>query len=134
MAAYRVMAVGNKPLRLRQRGALLQSALIMVLIAVLGQNQFIVRLHEPEQLRQEKLASRFGSGSGNGQLRSASGATSPTPSEGGKSMVWPLPSVRSISPSMPAPITSASPTALVAVREITAVYATTNAYLLNDAS
>ncbi|KZV65745.1 hypothetical protein PENSPDRAFT_756207 [Peniophora sp. CONT] len=70
--------------------------------AVLGQKQLVVRLHEPKQLRQEKLAARFGSGSGNGHPRSASGATSPTPSEGGESMAWPSPSVRSISLGSPA--------------------------------
>ncbi|KAH7925447.1 hypothetical protein BV22DRAFT_1034015 [Leucogyrophana mollusca] len=50
--------------------------------AVLGSKQLVVRLHEPKQLRQEKLAQRFGH---NGHPRSASGATSPTASEGGES-------------------------------------------------
>lgn len=48
----------------------------------LGSKQVVVRLHEPKQLRQEKLAQRFGH---NGHPRSASGATSPTASEGGES-------------------------------------------------
>ncbi|EIW78589.1 hypothetical protein CONPUDRAFT_156564 [Coniophora puteana RWD-64-598 SS2] len=49
---------------------------------VIGSKQLVVRLHEPKQLRQEKLAQRFGH---NGHPRSASGATSPTVSEGGDS-------------------------------------------------
>lgn len=58
---------------------------------VLEKKTVIVRLHEPKQLRQEKLAARF-SGH-NGHPRSASGATSPTLSEGGDSYVgWPSPS------------------------------------------
>ena len=55
---------------------------------VLGSKQLVVRLHEPKQLRQEKLAHRFGSGSGGSghpRTRSGSGATSPTLSEGGES-------------------------------------------------
>jgi polyadenylate-binding protein len=44
----------------------------------IGTKQIVVRLHEPKQLRQEKLAHRF---SGNGHPRSASGATSPAGSE-----------------------------------------------------
>ncbi|KAL4079523.1 hypothetical protein J3A83DRAFT_4210322 [Scleroderma citrinum] len=52
--------------------------------AILGSKQIVVRLHEPKQLRQEKLAQRFGH---NGHPRSASGATSPTASEGGESYV-----------------------------------------------
>ncbi|KAJ6557998.1 hypothetical protein B0H19DRAFT_1070580 [Mycena capillaripes] len=44
----------------------------------------VVRLHEPKQLRQEKLAQRF-SGH-NGHPRNSSGATSPTASEGGESI------------------------------------------------
>ena len=50
---------------------------------VIGSKQIVVRLHEPKQLRQEKLAQRFGGG--NGHPRSTSGATSPTASEGGDS-------------------------------------------------
>lgn len=50
----------------------------------IGSKQMVVRLHEPKQLRQEKLAQRFGH---NGHPRSASGATSPTLSEGGESYV-----------------------------------------------
>ncbi|KAJ7689427.1 hypothetical protein B0H17DRAFT_1295651 [Mycena rosella] len=42
-----------------------------------------VLLHEPKQLRQEKLAQRFGH---NGHPRNSSGATSPTASEGGESL------------------------------------------------
>lgn len=49
--------------------------------ATFGSKQIVVRLHEPKQLRQEKLAHRFG----NSPLRTGSGATSPTPSEGGES-------------------------------------------------
>lgn len=57
---------------------------------VLEKKTVIVRLHEPKQLRQEKLAARF-SGH-NGHPRSASGATSPTLSEGGDSYAgWPSP-------------------------------------------
>lgn len=52
--------------------------------AVLGSKQIVVRLHEPKQLRQEKLAQRFGH---NGHPRCASGATSPTASETGESYV-----------------------------------------------
>ncbi|KAG6867065.1 hypothetical protein C0993_007110, partial [Termitomyces sp. T159_Od127] len=48
--------------------------------AQLGAKQIVVRLHEPKQLRQEKLAQRFGH---NGHPRSASGATSPAASEQG---------------------------------------------------
>ncbi|KZT25765.1 hypothetical protein NEOLEDRAFT_339077 [Neolentinus lepideus HHB14362 ss-1] len=50
---------------------------------VLGSKPVVVRLHEPKQLRQEKLAARFAGQ--NGHPRSASGATSPTASEGGES-------------------------------------------------
>lgn len=50
----------------------------------IGSKQLVVRLHEPKQLRQEKLAQRFGH---NGHPRSASGATSPTASEGGESYI-----------------------------------------------
>ncbi|KAF8708206.1 RNA recognition motif, partial [Rhizoctonia solani] len=45
----------------------------------LGSKQIAVRLHEPKQLRQEKLQQRF-------SPRTRSGATSPTPSEGGDSI------------------------------------------------
>lgn len=56
---------------------------------VLGSKQLVVRLHEPKQLRQEKLAQRFGH---NGHPRSASGATSPTVSEAGDSFAgWSSP-------------------------------------------
>jgi polyadenylate-binding protein len=48
--------------------------------AVIGSKAMVVRLHEPKQLRQEKLAHRFG----NGHPRSASGSTSPTASEMGE--------------------------------------------------
>nr|GAT54681.1 predicted protein [Mycena chlorophos] len=51
---------------------------------LLGTKQIVVRLHEPKQLRQEKLAQRFSGG--NGHPRTASGATSPTASEGGESI------------------------------------------------
>lgn len=60
--------------------------------AVIGTKQLVVRLHEPKQLRQEKLAARFG---GNGHPRSTSGATSPTASEAGESYAgWPSPNIR----------------------------------------
>jgi polyadenylate-binding protein len=45
----------------------------------LGSKQIAVRLHEPKQLRQEKLQQRF-------SPRTRSGATSPTPSEGADSI------------------------------------------------
>ncbi|KAH9074139.1 hypothetical protein EDB83DRAFT_2355003 [Lactarius deliciosus] len=62
--------------------------------ALLGSKQLVVRLHEPKQLRQEKLAARFAGH--NGHPRSASGATSPTASEGGESYAgWPSPGARS---------------------------------------
>ncbi|EIN08348.1 hypothetical protein PUNSTDRAFT_52774 [Punctularia strigosozonata HHB-11173 SS5] len=48
--------------------------------AVIGSKAMVVRLHEPKQLRQEKLAHRFG----NGHPRTASGSTSPTASEMGE--------------------------------------------------
>lgn len=68
----------------------------------LGSKQVVVRLHEPKQLRQEKLAQRFGH---NGHPRSSSGATSPTASEGGESYVgWPSP--RHHSSSLGSPIGS----------------------------
>jgi polyadenylate-binding protein len=58
----------------------------------LGSKQIVVRLHEPKQLRQEKLAQRFGH---NGHPRSASGATSPTVSEAGESYIgWSSPRQR----------------------------------------
>jgi polyadenylate-binding protein len=61
---------------------------------LLGSKQLVVRLHEPKQLRQEKLAARFAGH--NGHPRSASGATSPTASEGGESYPgWPSPGARS---------------------------------------
>lgn len=47
--------------------------------ATVGTKQLIVRLHEPKQLRQEKLAQRYG------HPRTRSGATSPTVSEFGES-------------------------------------------------
>ncbi|CCL99612.1 uncharacterized protein FIBRA_01630 [Fibroporia radiculosa] len=66
---------------------------------LLGSKQLVVRLHEPKQLRQEKLAQRFAGH--NGHPRSSSGATSPTASEAGESYAgWPSPSHR------PAPLGS----------------------------
>ncbi|KAF9530219.1 hypothetical protein CPB83DRAFT_851194 [Crepidotus variabilis] len=54
--------------------------------SILGSKQIVVRLHEPKQLRQEKLAARF-AGVGNGHpvhpRRSSSGATSPAMSDAG---------------------------------------------------
>ncbi|CAE6455468.1 unnamed protein product [Rhizoctonia solani] len=47
--------------------------------AFIGSKQIAVRLHEPKQLRQEKLQQRF-------SPRTRSGATSPTPSEGADSI------------------------------------------------
>jgi polyadenylate-binding protein len=56
--------------------------------AVIGAKQIVVRLHEPKQLRQEKLAQRFSGG----RPRNSSGATSPTASEGGESFAgWQSP-------------------------------------------
>lgn len=64
--------------------------------AVLGSKQLVVRLHEPKQLRQEKLAARFGGH--NNHPRSGSGATSPAASEAGDSFAgWSSPSHRPIS-------------------------------------
>lgn len=57
---------------------------------VVGSKQIVVRLHEPKQLRQEKLAQRFAGGHNN-HPRSRSGATSPTASEAGDSFGWPSP-------------------------------------------
>jgi polyadenylate-binding protein len=54
--------------------------------ALLGSKQVVVRLHEPKQLRQEKLAQRFGH---NGHpRRNSSGATSPTASEAADFSGW----------------------------------------------
>ena len=50
---------------------------------LLGSKQLIVHLHEPKQLRQEKLAQQFGGH--NGHPRSHSGVTSPAVSEAGDS-------------------------------------------------
>jgi hypothetical protein len=62
--------------------------------ALVGSKQLVVRLHEPKQLRQEKLAARFAGH--NGHPRNASGATSPTLSEGGESYLgWPSPGAKS---------------------------------------
>ncbi|KAK7020207.1 hypothetical protein VNI00_017820 [Paramarasmius palmivorus] len=69
----------------------------------LGSKQIVVRLHEPKQLRQEKLAQRF-SGHGNGHPRSASGATSPTASEGGDSYGYGSP--RHVSSALGSPVGS----------------------------
>ena len=61
--------------------------------ATLGSKQIVVRLHEPKQLRQEKLAQRFGH---NGHPRSSSGATSPAVSETGEQLFggWNSPRLR----------------------------------------
>lgn len=80
--------------------------------AVIGSKQIVVRLHEPKQLRQEKLAARYSGGQPgshpaspqrnsprsnphsprlgyNGHHpRNSSGATSPTISEGGESVSY----------------------------------------------
>lgn len=59
----------------------------------LGSKQIVVRLHEPKQLRQEKLAHRFGH---NGHpRRTSSGATSPAASEAGDYSGWNSPRVYS---------------------------------------
>ena len=63
----------------------------------IGSKAIGVRLHEPKQLRQEKrcgeekekVVARFGGH--NGHPRSVSGATSPTPSEGGSYVGWSSP-------------------------------------------
>ncbi|KAI9438564.1 hypothetical protein H4582DRAFT_1949444 [Lactarius indigo] len=55
--------------------------------ALLGSKQLVVRLHEPKQLRQEKLAARFAGHNGH---------PLPTASEGGESYAgWPSPGARS---------------------------------------
>jgi polyadenylate-binding protein len=60
--------------------------------ATVGNKQIVVRLHEPKQLRKEKLAQRFAQGGHNGHPRSGSGATSPTLSEAGDSVAgWSSP-------------------------------------------
>ena len=58
--------------------------------ATLGSKQIVVRLHEPKQLRKEKLAQRYAAGGHghNGHPRSGSGATSPTLSEAGDGSVY----------------------------------------------
>jgi polyadenylate-binding protein len=53
--------------------------------AQLGSKAIVVRLHEPKQLRQEKLAQRYAGH--NGHPRSSSGATSPAASDAGETMV-----------------------------------------------
>ncbi|KAF7316502.1 hypothetical protein MIND_00169300 [Mycena indigotica] len=69
---------------------------------LLGSKQIVVRLHEPKQLRQEKLAQRFSTG--NGHPRHSSGATSPTASEGGESIAgW---SPRHLNASLGSPVQS----------------------------
>ena len=71
------------------------AALLAMNGAMLGNKQVQVRLHEPKQLRQEKLAQRFshgqgpqspthtGGAGGSKQLNNMSGATSPAISDGG---------------------------------------------------
>ncbi|KAG8966987.1 hypothetical protein FRC03_010942 [Tulasnella sp. 419] len=54
--------------------------------AMLGGKQIVVRLHEPKQLRQEKLANRYSTGR-SPHPRSASGATSPSQSVVGEGEV-----------------------------------------------
>ncbi|KAF5310738.1 hypothetical protein D9619_007892 [Psilocybe cf. subviscida] len=53
----------------------------------LGSKQIVVRLHEPKQLRQEKLAQRF-AGHNAHPRRASSGATSPAASEAGDYSGW----------------------------------------------
>lgn len=68
--------------------------------ALLGHKQIVVRLHEPKQLRQEKLAQRFGH---NGHpRRNSSGATSPTASEAGDLSGWNSPRTYTLSIGSPA--------------------------------
>lgn len=63
--------------------------------AQLNSKAIVVRLHEPKQLRQEKLAQRYAGH--NGHPRSSSGATSPTASDAGETLVggWSSPRTRS---------------------------------------
>ncbi|KXN81675.1 Polyadenylate-binding protein, cytoplasmic and nuclear [Leucoagaricus sp. SymC.cos] len=63
--------------------------------AQLGSKSIVVRLHEPKQLRQEKLAQRYAGH--NGHPRSSSGATSPAASDAGETLVggWSSPRTRS---------------------------------------
>ena len=78
------------------------AAMIAMNGAQLGTKQVVVRLHEPKQLRQEKLAQRFGH---NGHPRNSSGATSPAASEGGESYAgWPSP--RHLPSSLGSPVAS----------------------------
>lgn len=62
--------------------------------AQLGSKAIVVRLHEPKQLRQEKLAQRYAGH--NGHPRNSSGATSPAASDAGETLVggWSSPRVR----------------------------------------
>ncbi|KAF5357025.1 hypothetical protein D9756_006674 [Leucocoprinus leucothites] len=62
--------------------------------AQLGSKAIVVRLHEPKQLRQEKLAQRYAGH--NGHPRSSSGATSPAASDAGETLVggWSSPRMR----------------------------------------
>ncbi|QRV91423.1 RNA recognition motif protein [Ceratobasidium sp. AG-Ba] len=65
----------------KQFGQIQANAALQAMNGVfLGSKQIAVRLHEPKQLRQEKLQQRFSS------PRTRSGATSPTPSEGAESI------------------------------------------------
>ncbi|PPR01812.1 hypothetical protein CVT26_013171 [Gymnopilus dilepis] len=73
--------------------------------AILGSKQIVVRLHEPKQLRQEKLAQRFGH---NGHpRRTSSGATSPAASEAGDYSAWNSP--RAYSQPLASPALSPKP-------------------------
>jgi polyadenylate-binding protein len=62
--------------------------------AQLGSKAIVVRLHEPKQLRQEKLAQRYAGH--NGHPRNSSGATSPAASDAGETLVggWSSPRAR----------------------------------------
>ncbi|KAF9443021.1 hypothetical protein P691DRAFT_779114 [Macrolepiota fuliginosa MF-IS2] len=62
--------------------------------AQLGSKSIVVRLHEPKQLRQEKLAQRYAGH--NGHPRNSSGATSPAASDAGETLVggWSSPRAR----------------------------------------
>jgi len=63
--------------------------------AQLNSKAIVVRLHEPKQLRQEKLAQRYAGY--NGHPRGSSGATSPAASDAGETLVggWSSPRTRS---------------------------------------
>ena len=92
---------------LETHGMLISAAEAMRVMnsAILGSKQVVVRLHEPKQLRQEKLAQRFAH---NGHpRRSSSGATSPAASEAGDFSGWNSP--RTFTQSLASPALSPKP-------------------------